>query len=106
MDQNSTFQSVLIKGFYAVVLTSSMEENSFLVWSVLAAGILSALSCLAMYFYCSSGVMDFCFSVNPVVELVAAGLFSMLRSCLDEREESVVFAATQCLANLIAPQVL
>jgi len=51
-----------------------------------------------------TGVMDFCFSVNPVVELVAAGLFSMLRSCLDEREESVVFAATQCLANLIAPQ--
>ena len=53
-----------------------------------------------------TGVMDFCFSENPVHELIVSGLVSVLRSCLDEREESIVFAATQGLANLISPQVI
>ena len=51
------------------------------------------------------GVLDSCFSLNPVEEMVGAGLVSLLRSCLDEKEESVVFSATQCLANLLYSQV-
>ncbi len=49
--------------------------------------------------------MDSCFVENPVQEMVSCGLVALLRTALDEREESVVFAATHCLASLIAPQV-
>jgi hypothetical protein len=40
-----------------------------------------------------------------VQEMLSCGLVALLRTALDEREESVVFAATHCLASLIAPQV-
>jgi hypothetical protein len=49
--------------------------------------------------------MDSCFVENPVQEMLSCGLVALLRTALDEREESVVFAATHCLASLIAPQV-
>jgi hypothetical protein len=49
--------------------------------------------------------MDSCFVENPVVELLSCGLLSLVRAALDEREENLVFAATNCLASLIAPQV-
>ena len=52
-----------------------------------------------------AGVMDSCFVENPVQEMLGCGVVALLRSALDEREESVVFAATHCLASLIAPQV-
>ncbi len=53
----------------------------------------------------NAGVMDSCFVENPVQEMLSCGLVALLRTALDEREESVVFAATHCLASLIAPQV-
>jgi hypothetical protein len=49
--------------------------------------------------------MDSCFVENPVQEMLSCGIVALLRTALDEREESVVFAATHCLASLIAPQV-
>ena len=53
----------------------------------------------------SLGELDSCFNENLVLEMMGGGLVSLLRACLDEREESVVFASTNCLASLIAPQV-
>ena len=53
----------------------------------------------------SLGIYDSCFGVNLLSELIECGLVSLLRSCMDEKEESLIFSGTECLANLIAPQV-
>ena len=54
--------------------------------------------------YCL-GIYDSCFGVNLLSELIECGLVSLLRSCMDEKEESLIYSGTECLANLIAPQV-
>eukprot|EP00088_Acartia_fossae_P064826 TRINITY_DN7984_c0_g1_i4.p1 TRINITY_DN7984_c0_g1~~TRINITY_DN7984_c0_g1_i4.p1 ORF type:complete len:1077 (+),score=252.19 TRINITY_DN7984_c0_g1_i4:61-3231(+) len=51
-----------------------------------------------------TGMYDNCFGVNLLEELVQCGAISILRSCLDEKEESLICSATECLANIIAPQ--
>jgi len=51
-----------------------------------------------------SGVYDDCFGLNLLEELIKSGLVSLLRCCLDEKEESVIFSGTECLASLMSPQ--
>ena len=86
----------MIKQF--IILKKHLISSSVL---LLTAGVFHLILSLLTI----PGVLDSCFSLNPVHEMVGGGLVSLLRSCLDEKEESVVYSATQCLASLLYSQV-